>query len=99
MLRSPAAALRAATPILLLLLLVPGLALAQASPFLTGANSLVTNFVAWATPIAILVLMGIAILAMAGRMTVGTAVFAVLGIAILFGAPQIVTWARGMFAV
>jgi len=98
MLRSPAAALRAATPILLLLL-IPGLAFAQASPFLTGANSLVTNFVAWATPIAILVLMGIAILAMAGRITVGTAVFAILGIAILFGAPQIVTWTRGMFAV
>lgn len=98
MLRSPAAALRTAAPILVLLLL-PGLAFAQASPFLTGANSLVTNFVAWATPIAVLVVMALGILAMAGRMSWGPALFGIVGIAILFGAPQIVTWVRGMFAV
>jgi type IV secretory pathway VirB2 component (pilin) len=36
---------------------------------------------------------------MAGRMSWGPALFGIVGIAILFGAPQIVTWVRGMFAV
>jgi type IV secretion system protein VirB2 len=88
-----------AAAVLTVLLFAPALAFAQASPFLTGANSLVTNFVAWATPIAILVVMGIAAFWMAGRMTAGSAIFAVVGIAVLFGAPQIVTWVRGMFGV
>ena len=38
-------------------LCVPHLALAQASPFLTGANSLQTNILAWATPIAVILVM------------------------------------------
>ena len=32
----------------------PGLALAQTSPFLTGASSLQTNILAWLTPVAII---------------------------------------------
>jgi type IV secretion system protein VirB2 len=88
-----------ASAVITVLLLAPALAFAQASPFLTGANSLVTNFVAWATPIAILVVMGIAAFWMAGRITAGSAIGAVVGIAVLFGAPQIVTWVRGMFGV
>ena len=88
-----------AAAVLTVLLLAPALAFAQASPFLTGANSLVTNFVAWATPIAILVVMGIAAFWMAGRITAGSAIGAIVGIAVLFGAPQIVTWVRGMFGV
>jgi type IV secretion system protein VirB2 len=88
-----------ASAVLTVLLLAPMLAFAQASPFLTGANSLVTNFVAWATPIAILVVMGIAAFWMAGRITAGSAIGAIVGIAVLFGAPQIVTWVRGMFGV
>jgi hypothetical protein len=42
---------RAAT--LVTSLLLPQFALAQASPFLTGANSLQTNILAWLTPVAI----------------------------------------------
>ena len=90
---------RIAPAVLTVFLLAPALAFAQASPFLTGANSLVTNFVAWATPIAILVVMGIAAFWMAGRITAGSAIGAIVGIAVLFGAPQIVTWVRGMFGV
>jgi type IV secretion system protein VirB2 len=80
-------------------LLLPQLALAQASPFLTGANSLQTNILAWLTPIAIILIMVLGGMAMANRISWGWAIGAVIGIAIAFGAPQIVTWVRGMFGV
>jgi type IV secretion system protein VirB2 len=75
------------------------LALAQASPFLTGANSLQTNILAWLTPVAIILIMVLGGMAMANRISWGWAIGAVIGIAIAFGAPQIVTWVRGMFGV
>ena len=81
------------------LLVVPDLALAQASPFLTGANSLQTNILAWLTPVAIILVMVLGGMAMANRISWGWAIGAVIGIAIAFGAPQIVTWIRGMFGV
>jgi len=39
---------------------LPELAFAQASPFLTGANSLQTNILAWLTPVAIILIMVLA---------------------------------------
>jgi type IV secretion system protein VirB2 len=78
---------------------LPDLALAQASPFLTGANSLQTNILAWLTPVAIILVMVLGGMAMANRISWGWAIGAVIGIAIAFGAPQIVTWIRGMFGV
>lgn len=83
----------------LVLWLLPELALAQASPFLTGANALQTNILAWLTPIAIILVMVLGGMAMANRISWGWAIGAVIGIAIAFGAPQIVTWVRGMFGV
>ena len=80
-------------------LLVPQLALAQSSPFLTGANALQTNILAWMTPIAIILIMVLGGMAMANRMSWGWMIAAVFGIAIVFGAPQIVSWVRGMFGV
>jgi type IV secretion system protein VirB2 len=80
-------------------LCAPDLALAQASPFLTGASALQTNILAWLTPIAIILVMVLGGMAMANRMSWGYCLFAILGIAIGFGAPQIVTWVRGMFGV
>jgi type IV secretion system protein VirB2 len=81
-------------------LLLPELALAQAtSPFLTGANALQTNILAWLTPIAIILVMVLGGMAMANRMSWGWCIGAIIGIAIAFGAPQIVTWVRGMFGV
>jgi type IV secretion system protein VirB2 len=77
----------------------PDLALAQASPFMTGASSLQTNILAWLTPVAIILVMVLGGLAMANRMSWGWCLGAILGIAIGFGAPQIVTWVRGMFGV
>ena len=78
---------------------VPDLALAQASPFMTGASSLQTNILAWLTPVAIILVMVLGGMAMANRMSWGWCIGAILGIAIGFGAPQIVTWVRGMFGV
>jgi len=81
------------------LLVVPTLALAQASPFMTGATALQTNILAWLTPIAIILVMALGAMAMANRMSWGWCIGAIIGIAIAFGAPQIVTWVRGMFGV
>jgi type IV secretion system protein VirB2 len=90
---------RSASLLIALVLLVPDLALAQASPFMTGATSLQTNILAWLTPVAIILVMVLGGMAMANRMSWGWCMGAVLGIAIGFGAPQIVTWVRGMFGV
>ena len=82
-------------------LCVPDLSMAQAqtSPFMTGATSLQTNILAWLTPVAIILIMVLGGMAMANRMSWGWCIGAILGIAIAFGAPQIVTWVRGMFGV
>jgi len=78
---------------------LPGLALAQASPFMTGVTSLQSNILAWLTPIAIILVMVLGAMAMANRMSWGWCLGAIFGIAIAFGAPQIVAWVRGMFGV
>jgi type IV secretion system protein VirB2 len=91
--------------IMLLLLLImcaigaSDLAVAQSSPFLTGATALQTNILSWLTPIAIILIMVLGGMAMANRMSWGWCIGAILGIAIGFGAPQIVTWVRGLFGV
>ena len=80
---------------------MPGLALAQSSssPFMTGATALQSNILAWLTPIAIILVMVLGAMAMAARMSWGWCIGAILGIAMAFGAPQIVNWVRGMFGV
>lgn len=81
-------------------LIVSQLAFAQAtSPFLTGATALESNILAWLTPIAIILVMVLGGMAMANRISWGWCIGAILGIAIAFGAPQIVSWVRGMFGV
>ena len=85
--------------ILALLLVLPELAFAQASPFMTGATALQTNILAWLTPVAIILVMVLGAMAMANRISWGWCIAAILGIAISFGATQIVTWVRGMFGV
>ena len=76
-----------------------GVALALASPFMTGVSSLQTNILAWLTPIAVILVMVLGAMAMANRMSWAWCICAIVGIAIAFGAPQIVTWVRGMFGV
>lgn len=72
---------------------------AQASPVLTGAESLQTNIIAWLTPIAVIFVMVLGVMAMANQISWGWVIGALLGIGLAFGAPQIVTWVRDMFAV
>jgi type IV secretion system protein VirB2 len=87
-------------PLMIIILIgAPDLAMAQASPFMTGATSLQTNLLAWLTPVAIILVMVLGGMAMANRVSWGWCLGAILGIAIGFGAPQIVTWVRGMFGV
>jgi len=86
--------------LMLITLAIPELAMAQAgSPFLTGATSLQSNILAWATPIAVILIMVLGIMAMANRISWGWPIAAIVGIAVVFGAPQIVTWVQGMFGV
>lgn len=80
-------------------LVLPVVAAAQASPFLTGATALQNNILAWLTPIAVILIMALGAMAMANRLAWGWCIGAILGIAIAFGAPQIVTWVRSMFGV
>ncbi len=79
--------------------LISTTAMAQTSPFDTGANSLVDFALTIATPIAILVVIALAIAAAVGRISWGWVIGAIVGIAAIFGAPQIVAWIRGMFGV
>jgi type IV secretion system protein VirB2 len=85
--------------LVLFAIVTPDLAMAQTSPFMTGATALQTNLLAWLTPVAIILVMVLGGMAMANRMSWGWCIGAILGIAIGFGAPQIVTWVRGMFGV
>jgi type IV secretion system protein VirB2 len=92
---------RLTLPTLLLLVAAcaPELSWAQTSPFMTGATALQTNILSWLTPVAIILIMVLGGMAMANRMSWGWCIGAILGIAIAFGAPQIVSWVRGMFGV
>jgi type IV secretion system protein VirB2 len=90
---------RLGASLLAVFLLTPEFALAQASPFMTGATALQTNILAWLTPIAVILVMVLGAMAMANRISWGWCIAAILGIAIAFGAPQIVTWVRGLFGV
>lgn len=90
----------ASRAVAMMLTAAPVVAFAQAaSPFMTGATALQTNILAWLTPIAVILVMVLGAMAMANRMSWGWCLGAILGIAIAFGAPQIVTWVRGMFGV
>jgi type IV secretion system protein VirB2 len=81
-----------------LLLAAPAL-WAQASPFQTGAESLVADIIAIATPIAIILVMVLGIVAATGRISWGWPIGVLIGIAVIFGAPQLVAWIRGLFGV
>jgi len=66
---------------------------------MTGAKELQKNILAWLTPAAIILVMVLGDMAMAGLRSWRWCVGAIFGIAIAFGAPQIVAWVRGMFGV
>ncbi len=78
---------------------LPAFAFAQASPFDTGATSLVNFALTIATPIAVLIIIGLAVAAAVGKISWGWVIGAIVGIAAIFGAPQIVAWIRTLFGV
>ena len=77
----------------------PELALAQSttSPFETGATALVTSLTTLATPVAALLVMALGVAAAAGRISWGWPIGILIGIALLFAAPTVVTWMRSLF--
>ena len=79
---------------LVLGLLIPIGASAQTSPFDTGANWLVSFALTIATPIAVLIVIGLAIAAAVGKISWGWVIGAIVGIAAIFGSQQIVAWIR-----
>jgi len=76
-----------------------GGALAQQSVFDTGANALVTWGLTIATPVAVLVVIVVGAAAAIGKISWGWVIGAVIGIAVIFGSEQLVTWVRGLFGV
>jgi type IV secretion system protein VirB2 len=80
-------------------LVTPLAVLAQTSPFDTGANGLVSFALTIATPIAVLIVIGLAIAAAVGKVSWGWVIGAIIGIAAIFGSQQIVAWIRSMFGV
>jgi type IV secretory pathway VirB2 component (pilin) len=90
---------RVAHAALIVLLGIPALAIAQESPFLTGATALQANILTWLTPIAVILVIVLGVMAMANQISWGWCIAAIVGVAVSFGAPQIVAWIRGMFAV
>jgi len=79
--------------------MVPELALAGTSPFSTGATAANSNILAILTPIAVIAVMALGAAAWFNKISWGWAVAGVVGICLVFGAQQIVTWVRGMFGV
>lgn len=83
----------------LLLALNASSALAQTSPFATGATAFQTNFLTILTPIAVIAVMALGVGAWFNRISWSWAAGGALGILLVFGAPQIVTWVRGLAGV
>ena len=73
--------------------------LAQTSPFATGAAAFQTNFLAILTPVAVIAVMALGVGAWFNRISWSWATGGALGILLVFGAPQIVAWVRGLAGV
>jgi type IV secretion system protein VirB2 len=83
----------------LLLVLDAAPALAQTSPFATGATAFQTNFLTILTPVAVIAVMALGVGAWFNRISWSWAAGGALGILLVFGAPQIVAWVRGLAGV
>ena len=69
------------------------------SPFATGAGAMQVNMLTILTPVAVIAVMGSGALAWFGRISWMWFIGAIVGTVLVFGAPQIVAWIRGMFGV
>lgn len=74
-------------------------AFAQTSPFSTGATAFQTNFLTILTPVAVIAVMALGVAAWFNRISWSWAAGGALGILLVFGAPQVVSWVRGLAGV
>ena len=74
-------------------------ALAQSSPFATGASAFQTNFLTILTPVAVIAVMALGVAAWFNRISWSWAAGGAIGILLVFGAPQVVSWVRGLAGV
>ena len=74
-------------------------AIAQTSPFSTGATAFQTNFLTILTPVAVIAVMALGVAAWFNRISWSWAAGGALGILLVFGAPQVVSWVRGLAGV
>ena len=80
----------------------PALVLAQAAgggPFSTGASNFQSSLLTILAPIAVIGVMVIGVAAWFNKVSWGWAAAAAGGLVLVFGAPQIVAWVRGMAGV
>ena len=80
----------------------PALVLAQAAgggPFSTGAMNFQSSLLTILAPIAVIGVMVIGVAAWFNKVSWGWAAAAAGGLVLVFGAPQIVAWVRGMAGV
>ncbi len=78
---------------------MPEWAYAGASPFTTGTTALSTNILAILTPVAVIGVMALGAAAWFNKISWGWAAGGVVGMCLVFGGQQIVTWVRGLFGV
>lgn len=74
-------------------------AFAQSSPFATGATAFQANFLTILTPVAVICVMALGVAAWFNRISWSWAAGGALGIMLVFGAPQVVSWVRGLAGV
>ena len=82
--------------------LMPALAMAQSAgggPFSTGATNFQSSLLTILAPIAVIGVMVIGVAAWFNKVSWGWAAAAAGGLVLVFGAPQIVAWVRGMAGV
>ena len=83
--------------------IVVGTAAAQSvfaqAVFDTGANALVAWGLTIATPIAVILVIVAGGAAAIGKISWGWVIGVLIGIGVIFGSEQIVTWIRGLFGV
>jgi type IV secretion system protein VirB2 len=70
-----------------------------AGPFTAGSTSLAQDILTILTPVAVIAVMVAGVLAWFGRISWVLAVSVMVGIVLVFGSQQIVTWIRSLFGV
>lgn len=84
--------------VLFLMCFLPELAFAQ-SPFTGGAAQAKTDIIAIIAPIAGIAVIAVGLLAWFGKISWMWLVGLIVGIVLVFGNDQVVTWIRGWFGV